>query len=98
MNLAEFKQSMTSDAMSERDKLKAENEKLKMQLAKAQIDYAKDIEAYRHDFKALTNRCHTQNGDLLCCFCDLHHYCEHRLRDDEITNRLDYLRKLYETT
>lgn len=94
MNLEEFKQSMTSDAMSERDKLKAENEKLKTQLAKAQIDYAKDIEAYRHDFKALTNRCHTQNGDFLCCFCSLHHNCDHRLRDDELIKRLEALERL----
>ena len=88
MNLAEFKQALSSDAT-------VENEKLKEQLKALQKQYQSEtkslndiIEQLNSDCSALCNRCWAltgmTTGGAMCYHCELHQYsCPHSKSFDD---------------
>lgn len=84
MNINEFKEAMTSDAMKERDRLKTENNELRRKYNQENARLREAKENLIADCKALSNRCFTLTKGLMCCFCDLTVFrCDHEMSLDE---------------
>ena len=88
MKLHEFRQSLESDALIEKESLQKEVERLKKELEKVTEESSKKIEELQHDCRALANRCWATSaipsGGTMCYMCRLRSYhCPHEKSFDE---------------
>lgn len=89
MNLSNFKATMTSDAMIERDKLKQQLNDIQKKYHKEVKELKEQVERLTEDCRALSNRCWVHTGfsigtDIFCYNCELSEFkCEHGKTFDE---------------
>lgn len=99
MDLNEFKEAMSSDAVKENERLKKELQELKEQHSKEIKDLSEKLKGYQDDCRALSNRCWAMTGfasgtDFMCYHCELHKYnCPHAKTIDE---KINYAKEMME--
>ena len=99
MKLHEFRQSLESDALIEKESLQKEVERLKKELEKVTEESSKKIEELQDDCRALANRCWAisavPSSGTMCYRCQLHSYhCPHEKSFNEKVDFATRMRRL----
>lgn len=98
MNLNEFRNAMSSDAIIENERLKQDLADVEKKYDEMCEGYTEKVRALKDDCRALANRCFTLTHGVSCLFCQLSEYdCPHALPfDDKIKATKKLMKELGE--